>query len=101
MHSNAVAESIKNIITPAGLTKILQGHTDGVSFIDPVSKAHFYAGPCLLYLLLDRVDSSLAINVEKLREDIEKARLHQFLNNADDLLIFVKDKYQQIQDTNT
>ena len=100
VHSSAVAELIKNVITPTGLTNILQGHTDGVSFIDPVSGATFYDDPCLLHLLLDRVNPSLAINVENLRDDIEKACLNQFSNNVDDLLTFIKDKYQKIQDMN-
>ena len=39
VHSSAVAELVKNTITPTGLTKILQGHADGVSSIDPVSEA--------------------------------------------------------------
>ena len=65
-----------------------------------MSGATFYDGPCLLYLLVDRVDPILAINIENLREDIEKARPHQFSNNADDLLTFVEDKYQKIQDMN-
>ena len=51
-------------------------------------------------MLLDQVDPSLAVNVENVREYIEKARLHQFSNNVDDLLTFVEDKYQKIQDMN-
>ena len=91
VHSSAVAELIKNVITPKGLTNILQGHADVVSFIDPVSGATFYDDPCLLHLLLDQVNSSLAINVEDLKEDIKEARLHQFSNNVDNLLTFIKD----------
>ena len=97
---SAVAELIKNIITLTGLTKILQGHADEVSVIDPVSGPTFYDGPCLLFLLLGRIDPSLAINVENLREDTEKARLHMFPNNVDDLLTFIEDKHQKILDTN-
>jgi len=100
VHSMAMAELIKNTVTPAGLTKILKGHASEISFVDPVNGATFYDGPCLLYLLWDRVDPSLSINVENLREDIEKTRLHQFSNNVDDLLSHIEDKYQRILDMN-
>ena len=56
--------------------------------------------PAVLYLLLGRVNPSLTINVESLKENIEKARLHQFSNNVDDMLTFIEDKYQKIQDKN-
>ena len=65
-----------------------------------MSGATFYDGLCLLHLLLGRDNHSLTINVENLREDIEKVCLHQFSNNVDDLLIFIEGKYQKIQDIN-
>ena len=100
VHSNAVAELIKNTITPSGMAKILQGKLDDISFIDPVTAATIIDGPCFLYLIMDRVDPSLAVNVENLREDIENARMHTFGNDVDVMLTFIEGKYQKILDMN-
>ena len=59
VHSNAVTELTENVITPKGLVKILQGHTDGVSFIDPVSGATFYDRGRLAYLYRGQVPEDL------------------------------------------
>ena len=100
VHSNAVTELIKNTVTPSGLAKILQGKLAEISFIDPVTEATVIDGPCLLWCLWDRVDPSLAVNVENLREDIENSRMHTFGNDVDVLLTFIEEKFQKILDMN-
>ena len=54
-----------------------------------------------MYLLWDRIDPSLAVNVENLRADIEGTRLHKFDNNVDLMLTDIEEKYQKILSMNS
>ena len=96
VHSEAVATYLSNILTPAGYAKIIQGVLDKISFICPTTGTRFVDGPCLLYLLWDRIDPSLAVNVENLRATIENIKLHSYENNVDDMLTDIEEKYQKI-----
>ena len=96
VHSEAVATFLSNILTPAGYAKIIQGVLDRISFICPTTGTRFVDGPCLLYLLWDRIDPSLAVNVENLRAAIENIKLHTYENNVDDMLTDIEEKYQKI-----
>ena len=101
VHSQAVATFLQNIVTPAGYAKVIQGMLDQISFICPTTGTRFIDGPCLLYLLWDRIDPSLAVNVENLRADIEGTRLHKFDNNVDLMLTDIEEKYQKILSMNS
>ena len=96
VHSEAVATFLSNILTPAGYAKVIQGVLDRISFICPATGTRFVDGPCLLYLLWDRIDPSLAVNLENLKAAIENIKLHTYKNNVDDMLTEIEEKYQKI-----
>ena len=101
VHSEAVATLLANILTPTGYAKVIQGVLDQISFICPATDMRFVDRPCLLYLLWDRIDPSLAVNVENLRAAIENIKLHTYENNMDDMLIEIEEKYQKILSIDT
>ena len=96
IHSEAVATYLSNILTPAGYAKIVHGVLDKISFICPTTGTRFVDGPCLLYLLWNKIDPSLAVNVENLRATIKNIRLDSYENNVDEMLTDIEEKYQKI-----
>ena len=85
-----------NILTPTGYVKVIQAVLDQINFICLATGTRFVDGPCLLYLLLDRIDPSLVVNVENLRAAIENIKLHTYENDVDDMLTEIEEKYQKI-----
>ena len=67
VHSNVVTELLKNIVTSTGFLKVIQGKKDQITFTCPSTGNEKIDGPCLLYLLFDQVDPSLAVSTEALR----------------------------------
>ena len=98
VHSNVVTELLKNILTSTGFSKVIQGKKDEITFTCPATGNEKIDGPCLLYLLFDRVDPSLVVSMESLREQIETAKLHKFKNNVDELLSYIEERYEKILD---
>ena len=96
VHSEAVTAYLTNILTPTGYAKVIGRLLDQMSFVCPRTGSRHIDGPCLLFLLWDRIDPSLAVNVENLRADIEKIRLHNYENNVDLMLTEIEEKYQKI-----
>ena len=83
--SQVVAELIKNILTDAEYAKLVlkrsiftfEEDTTGIDLID---------GPCLLKLLMDRVDPNIVIGIKVLCAKLESVKLHSFGNNVDAML---------------
>ena len=69
---------------------------DRISFVCSKTGTQLIDGPCFLYLLWDRIDPSLAVNLENLREEIETIKLRKFDNNMDDMLTAIEEKYHKI-----
>ena len=75
--SQVVMELIKNILTDAEYAKLMlkrsiftfEDDTTGIDLID---------GPCLLRLLMDRVDPNIVSGIEVLRAKLESVKLHSF-----------------------
>ena len=80
------------------MSKVIQGKKDQITFTCPSTGSKKIDGPCLLYLLFDRVDPSLVVSMESLREQIETAKLHTFKNNVDELLAYTEERYEKILD---
>ena len=74
---------------------------DQISFICPVTGTRFVDGPYLLYLLWDRIDPNLVVNVENLRAAIDNIKLHVYENNVNSVLTEIKEKYQEILSMDT
>ena len=95
MDSQVVAELIKNILTDAEYAKLMlkrsiftfEDNTTGVDLID---------GPCLLKLLMDRVDPNIVIGIEVLWAKLESVKLHSFGNNVDAMLTDMEENYVKI-----
>ena len=68
--SQVVAELIKNILTDAEYVKLMLKRII-FTFEDDMSGINFIDGPCLLKLLMDRVDSNIVIGIEFLRAKLE------------------------------
>ena len=98
VHSNVIVELLKNTLTSTGFSKIVQGKRDQITFTCPETGNEKIDGPCLLYLLFDRVDPSLVVSMETLREQIETAKLHQFKGNVDELLTHIEERHEKILD---
>ena len=94
--SEVIVESIKNSVTPSGFSKIISNKLPLISFRDPATGVETIDGPCLLHLMYDRIDPSLNVNVEHLRETIEKVKLHNFGNNVDECLQCIEENYEKI-----
>ena len=95
-----VAELIKNILTDAEYVKLMlkrsiftfEDDTTGIDLID---------GPCLLKLLMDRVDPTIVIGIEVLGAKLESIKLHSFRNNVDDMLTDMEENYVKILDNHS
>ena len=95
--SQVVAELIKNILTDAEYAKLMlkrsiftfEDYTTGIDLID---------GPCLLKLLMDRVDPNIVIGIEVLCVKLESVKLHSFGNNVDAMLTDMEENYVKILD---
>ena len=100
MDSQVVAELIKNILTDAGYAKLMlkrsiftfEDDTTGIDLID---------GPCLLKLLMDRVDPNIVIVIKVLRTKLEFVKLHSFGNNVDSMLTDMEEHYLKILDNHS
>ena len=66
--------------------------TIGIDLID---------GPCLLKLLMDRVDPNIVIGIKVLRENLESVKLQSFGNNVDAVLTDMEDNYVKILDNHS
>ena len=100
VNSNVLHQLLVNCLTPSAYTKAVQGRLNLISFEDPDTGALVVDGPCLLFLIFEKVDPSLAVNVENLRERIESVKLHTFQNNVDELLMFIEENYEKILNMN-
>ena len=63
------------------------------------TNAQVVDGTSVLWAILDKVDPSLAVNIESLRAIIKTIKLHTYKNNFDWLLQAIKDNYQKILDS--
>ena len=93
--SQVVAELIKYVLTDAEYAKLMlkrsiftfEDDTTGIDLID---------GPCLLKLLMDRVDPNIGIGIEVLCAKLESVKLHSFVNNIDAMLTDMEENYVKI-----
>ena len=98
--SQVVAELIKNILTDAEYAKLMlkrsifkfEDDTTGIDLID---------SPCLLKLLMDRVDPNIVIGIQVLRAKLESVKLHSFGNNVDAMLTDMEENYVKILDNHS
>ena len=66
--------------------------TTGIDLID---------GPCLLKLLLDRVDPNIVIGIDVLCAKLESVKLHSFGNNVDAMITDMEENYVKILDNHS
>ena len=66
---------------------MFEDDTTGINLID---------GPCLLKLLMDRVDPNIIIGIEVLCAELESVKLHSFGNNVDGMLTDMEENYVKI-----
>ena len=100
VNSNVLHQLLTNSLTLSAYSKAIQGRLNLISFEDPDTGAIVVDGPCLLFLIFEKVDPSLAVNVENLRERIESVKLHTFENNVDEMLMFIEEQYEKILNMN-
>ena len=98
VHLNVTTELLNNVLASTGVSKVIQGKRDKITFTCPLTGNEKIDSPCLLYLLFDRVDPSLVVSMELLREQIETVKLHNFKNNFDELLTYIKERHKRILD---
>ena len=95
-----VTELIKNILTDAEYAKLMlkrsiftfEDDTTGIDLID---------GPCLLKLLMYRVNTNIFIGIEVLCAKLESVKLHSFGNNVDAMLTDMEENYVNILDNHS
>ena len=100
MDLQVVAELIKNILTDAKYAKLrlkrsiftFEDDTTGIDLID---------GPCLLKLLMDRVDPNIVIGIKVLCANFESVKLHSFGNNVDAMLTDMEENCVKILDNHS
>ena len=100
LYLQVVAELINNILTDAEYAKLMlkrsiftfEDDTTGIDLID---------GPCLVKLLIDRVDPNIVIGIEVLRAKLESVKLHSFGNNVDSVLMDMEENYVKILDNHS
>ena len=57
--------------------------------------------PCLLKLLMERVDPNIVIGIKVLCAKLESVKLLSFRNNVDDMLKDMEDNYVKILDNHS
>ena len=98
--SQVVAELIKNILTDAEYAKLMLKRSI-FKFEDDITGIDLIDGPCLLKLLMDRVDPNIVIGIEVLRAKLEFVKLHSFGNNVDAMLTDMEENYGKILDNHS
>ena len=98
--SQVVAELIKNILTDAEYAKLTLKRSI-FTFEDDTTGIDLIYGPCLLKLLMDRVDPNIVIGIEVLRAKLESVKLHSFGNNVDAMLTDMEENYVKILDNHS
>ena len=92
---NVVHQFLVDSITATRYSNVIQGHEYEISFTCPVTGSIVVDGPCLLHLMWQKVDPSLAVTVETLRAKIESTKLHGYENNVDVMLADIEDTCQR------
>ena len=98
--SQVFKKLITNILNDTEYAKLMlkrriftfQDDTTGIDLID---------GPCLLKLLIDRVDPNIFIAIKVLRAKLESVKLHSFGNNVGAMLMDTEDNYVKILDNHS
>ena len=84
--ANVVHQFLVNSITATGYSNVIQGHEDEMGFTCPATGSIVVDGPSLLHLIWQKVDPSLAVNVETLRAKIESTKLQVMLTQCSRIL---------------
>ena len=71
---------------------MFEDDTTGINLIDE---------PCLLKLLMDRVNPNIVIGIEVLRAKLESVKLHCFGNNVDAMLTDMGENYVKTLDNHS
>ena len=98
VNSQVVAQLVQNILTPEGYSKLLQGKKNKIGFFCDQTGNDKIDGPCLIKLLFDRIDPSVVVGIESLRQRIETCKLHTHSNNVDEMLSMIEECYEKITD---
>ena len=71
------------------------------TFEDDTTGINLIDGPCLLKLLMDRVDTNIVIGIEVFRAKLESVKLHYFWNNVDAMITDMEENYAKILDNHS
>ena len=71
------------------------------TFEDDTSRIGLIHGPCLLKLLMDRVDPNIVIGIKVLRQKLESVKLHSFPNDVDAILTDMEENYLMINENHS
>ena len=71
------------------------------TFEDDTTGINLIGGPCLLKLLMDRVNPNIAIVIKVLRAKLESVKIHSFGNNVDAMLTDMDENYVKILDNHS
>ena len=95
--SQVVAELIKKILTDAEYAKLMLKRSL-FTFEDDTTGIDLMDGPCLLKLLMDRVDPNIVIGIKVLCAKLESVKFHSFGNNVDAMPTDMEENYVNILD---
>ena len=78
-----------------GYACILQGNRDKISFTCPNTIAKVVDVSSNLWVLLDRIDPSLIISIQSLRERTENAKLRSYNNDVGEMLSNIREIFKK------
>ena len=97
VHSQVVAEWVKNVLTPKDYEKLLRRKKD-FAFHNASSGVEAYDGPTMLHIIFTIVEPNTVVGVDTFRSKLKKLRLHQVNNDVGQACDEIERLYKAITD---